>query len=284
MLYRHFPKIANKEFSILTLSLENLSLEDEVSIAAMCDLLHTASEYGINLIHAPSGEAQRAALLAAFQNAALRDCFYIIFDFTGTTAPQFDAFLALTGAHPNNLVCLTIEESGSLAHYKKEGILTRAENARNEGRLGCLGFSCPKDSAILTGVVDGYPEWDFFRMDFSFLDIGLLEAVCHAAVNELGFIPSNPFAGGILLDPPPSARAFYKNASVPRSCGEWALRALWENQNVTSIACVPASPADLTQNAIFAGAGRPNSLREKELSVLDNARKTLDTIVQIQQS
>ena len=80
MLYRRFPKIANKEFSILTLSI----VADDLPRAE--ELLRAAAGRGINLVWAGSSGADAAAIGALLEKTGLSETVVRIIEYTGKTA------------------------------------------------------------------------------------------------------------------------------------------------------------------------------------------------------
>jgi len=81
----------------------------------------------------------------------------------------------------------------------------------------------------------------------------------------------NQFAGGKLVPVPAEAHKAYRTAPVPRSHEEWALRAVWEMQEVATVTIEPANDAQFQRACVFAETGRANSLPLRELAVLEKA-------------
>jgi len=280
MLYRHFPKIANKDFSILSLSLAGISDGTEAK-----SLLDQAVTLGINLIDAgfdPAGVASTARLLSdRLLSETTGAAFSLLFEFRGNTAGELDALIAAAASAATDCFLLIyLADEASLARVKKDGILAMADTAKKGNRISGYGFAAPASPAIITGAAEAWGGWDFFRADCNYLTAagpdgegGLNEALRAAALIELGCIASDPFAGGLLERQSQAVHEVFRNAPVPRSHDEWALRAVWEKQEVVTVVCKPADSADLLRKAIYAEAGRPNSLPGKELAVLEEAAK-----------
>jgi predicted aldo/keto reductase-like oxidoreductase len=268
MLYRHFPKIANKEISVLALSLAGVSGPEKTG-----QMLRTASDQGINLLETGSDPARIVDLAAIQQSCGLKDAFFRVIACPAQTRNELEQFLSAIGAQSDDFLVLSLAEKGACSRLEKEGVLAAAEKAMATGRIGHTGFSCPPESALITEAVDGFPAWDFYRIDYSYLKKDLKQAIAYAAEHELGFIAGNPFADGLLDNPPPQIHWQYLTATVPRSNEEWALRAIWELQENISVSFSAKNLDQLVTNTIFAAAGRPNSLTRNETAVLSEAIK-----------
>lgn len=281
MLYRHFPKIANKDFSILSLSLAGMADETEAK-----SLLDQAVSLGINLVDAgfdPVEVAATARRLSDQQAPAIPGAsFSLLFEFRGHTAGELDALIAAaSNAATDCFLLLYLADGASLDRIKKAGILAMADTAKKGNRISGYGFASPPVPAIIAGAAEAWGSWDFYRTDCNYLTAaagpggasGLNEALRVAALRELLCIASDAFAGGLLERQSPAVHEVFRNAPVPRSHDEWALRAVWEKQEVVTVVCKPANSADLLRKAIYAEAGRPNSLPGKELAVLEEAAK-----------
>ena len=268
MLYRHFPKIANKEISILSLSLPGTSDPD---LAAA--LLRRAAELGINLLDAGNDPVATAALVEAASRPGAAAPRYRLYEFSGETASALAALLDRAAGRADDFVAIRIPDAARLAVLHESGVLDLAADARRNGRCGHIGFTCPPNGTLAMGICDSFDGWDFFRSDFSFLDAHMIPAIRYAATRSIGFIATDPLAHGYLENVPAAVHGLYYHAPVPRSHAEWALRGIWEMQETVSVVLVPKNADELFTGAILAEAGRPNSLTSRELEVLDAVRK-----------
>ena len=151
--------------------------------------------------------------------------------------------------------------------------------ARTAGTVGHYGFAAPADAACVMAAIEAHAHWDFFALPCNYLTLnacaGLPDAVTFAGREELGMIAVDPFAEGRLEQVPAEVHELFRNAPVPRSHDEWALRAVWERQETVSLVWEAQNADQLMRKAIFAEAGRPNSLPSRELDVLARAAAKL---------
>ena len=270
MLYRHFPKIANKEFSILTPSLAGVD-----DPALLAELLASAADLGINLIYAGSDPARAAFIKETAQKAAPGYQFSFVVKCTARDGAGLSEFLEKSGAGADDLVALTA--TGEIAQA--------AARAKASLRIAGYGFSAPTelapeggetcDPAAVIAAIEAHHGWDFCAIPLNYLSDGLDAAIARAAEEEISIVSTDPLAGGRLQSVPPEVHEFFRNAPVPRAHDEWALRAVWELQEVATVALPTLTKDVLVREAIYAEAGRANSLPSRELSVIKAAARAI---------
>lgn len=315
MIYRHFPGIASKEFSILS-----ISLADAKTVDAAATVLKAAADVGINLVCAGFEQASVGITAEALEKTGLRDRFSVIaaiqLDERGNvvagsagagsagsagaasagaeTDPAraldpraaLDELMRIAALGPTDIISIRLSESPDAdpAILGKHGWIAAAERLRANGKIAACGIRVPCDGATIIEMVDLWPSADFIVSDCNFPllaneKLGLRGAIRYAASYGIGFVATDPFAGGCLEAVNAEVHELYRNAPVPRAHDEWALRAVWDLQEVVSVAWAPPPMPALTEalvrKAIFAEAGRPNSLRAAEQEVLANAAKKL---------
>lgn len=268
MLYRHLPKIANKVFSILTLDLRNGSSEKDRST-----LLEAASNLGVTLAYGGAGVGSATVR---------REGVSLILHCTESTAEGLRAFLDEAKAEPGDILLVDVPNPEAARKYRDNGLFQAAFAARGTRVCAC-GFYAPGDAArpapdtalTAAAAIEADARWDCWATDYSFLREDLAETIRAGGANGIPLIALDPFAGGILENPPAAVHELYRTAPTPRSRDEWALRAIWENQNALTAVCPASGPAQLLGRVAFAEAGRPNSLPARELSVIEGAAALL---------
>jgi len=286
MLYRHFPKFANEEFPILGLDCSRFADGDGAA-----NLVRAGIESGAALFDCLGGAEDDAdvelaesllgkALGAAFGAADGRDCAVLTGSIgAGGLSASLEARLARLGRPAIDLFALSLPDEAAITRARESGDGSALAQATRDGRVRIAGFRAPADPALLAAIAQapGFPDWGFCVLPLNYRDLGAAADEClrEAARLGLGVIASDPFAGGVLENPPPTVRALFRDAPKPRNTTEWALRALWERQELTAAVAPYRRPEDLVRDAIFAEAGRPNSLPAKELAVLSDAARAL---------
>lgn len=281
MLYRHFPKIANEEVSALILAIPEGLAGNEVA-----RYIETGAELGITAIDLGSDARRAGAIRQELAKTGLSEAFTAIQTFTGERQEELDLWLKTAGATANDwLLVRGTAEAGQLA-----------KGARDAGKIAHYGFFAPADAAEIITAADSHDEWEFCSFPFNYLAHDLEGALAYVAGRELAAIATDPLAGGKLEAVPAVTHEIFRNAPVPRAHDEWAFRAIWERQEIAGISFAPRNADQLTRLAIYASAGRANSLPSREIAVITAAAesireytggmigKTLDTTGQIQQS
>ena len=271
MLYRHFPKIANTEFSILAISLAELRDESREE-----DLILRAAEHGINLIYTGADPNTAKSVEALLEKNGLAETVFTIASFRGSSAEELESFIDDAKPARPDFLLMHVTDVNSVDRLRITGISAAACRLRNAGKIGYIGFYVPPVSAVINAAVDNGPEWDFWATRFNYLHYNIADSVRHASDAELALVAFDPFEDGRLENPPNSVHELFRDAPVPRSRDEWALRSIWEKQDIATVVWEPASPEDIFRKAILAEAGRANSLQNKELAVLKAAAKEME--------
>lgn len=298
MLYRHFPKIANKEISIVTAALTREYIREPAESAGRLDA------FGVTAVYLPTEarEGVPEAIPPDFPGtviAGLRAWNPETKDF----APDWAALIAAKQFRPDDLALADFtgfpagapgENAGKIAEAAGDFART-ARRLAEKGLIAGFGFrvgsagprtadaaagdSARDESAFEAAVraIAGASEnWTLWCADYSMANVPKLDRI----VRELGeegipLLATDPFFGGALSNVAPEIHALYYAAPVPRAHEEWALRSIWENQNVLSAVIPTDSGADFAKRCIYAGAGRANSLPESELKVIRAAAEML---------
>jgi hypothetical protein len=294
MLYRHFSGLSNTEYSILTLSLAAVADGTPAGDRLARELLATAVKFGINLFDAGSDPARAKSIrklaneISAETDSAGGDAahqaFSLILTADAGTPAELARFLDEAKAEAGDILIIAPDPS----------LAAEAARARASGRIAAYGFRAERslEEADIIAAIDAHSGWDFFAAPFNYLVRNLDGAFAHAADREMMVIALDPFAGGRLEAVPPAVHEFFRNAPVPRSHDEWALRAIWERQEIATAVWNPAetqnrnahgeiaasaagaSPSaaamteSLIRKSVFAEAGRANSLPSRELAVI----------------
>ena len=272
MLYRHFPKIANRTASILSIDLSMGAEEAELSnIAQFC------ATWGLSLV--ATGSSADLALRARKKLSSSKAQTALLLEFPGSTPEELKGFISATKPQAQDILLVRITDAQVFDSLQSQRTLTLLEDMQRQGLVGEVGFYIPEeltgDTALLTQILDGSPIWSCWSTPFNYLSKSMTEAFILTEAAAIPLIARDPFAGGVLANPPAEIHQLFYEAPVPRRRDEWALRAIWERQEVLTIAIAPMDEMSMTRSAILAEAGRPNSLPSSELSVISRAATLL---------
>ncbi len=286
MLYRHFPKIANRTFSIIALDPWGQA-PDAAKVAAASGndaearatgFLRLAAENGANLVWAGFGSERAERSVRLLESAGLRKGLSLILGLDRSMSDaDLGAFMDRSGAGTDDILLVEVPDAGHASRLRTGDLIGALAALRREGKICGFGFSAPAEATVIETALDASDEWDCWSMPYNYLKGELAEAILQAGRAGLGLLALDPFAGGILEGVPAEVHELFRDAPVPRSHDEWALRAIWDSQEVTSVVLNPANGKSLTKAAILAEAGRPNSLLSRELDILKKASAIMNT-------
>lgn len=267
MLYRHLPKIANATVPILSIVLPEEGGTGDALLSAARDL-------GVTLVFPGFGtEPCRRALERLSRLSLLEELSLVaVLD---PTEGSFAGVLGSSGLRARDIVLVRLEAPGQSAHLSANAFLSMAAEARRGGKILAAGAYVEGDAKAARAALETTDDLDLWATPYSFPKTDLVELIRDLGEREIPLLAFDPFAGGSLEFPPPKVHAIYANAPTPRAKDEWALRALWENQYLASVACPMKRLVDLLSRSAYAEAGRPNSLPSRELAVLEEARRAL---------
>jgi predicted aldo/keto reductase-like oxidoreductase len=157
------------------------------------------------------------------------------------------------------------------------GALEFLDKAKEDGRIRYAGFSFHGDIDSFKEIVDAY-DWEVCLIQYNYLDEhnqAGTEGLKYAAGKGLGVIIMEPLRGGNLTGRiPPAVQAIWDEADVKRSPAEWALRWIWNHPEVTVVLSGMNREDHIEENLRIADEAHPESLSDKELSIVNRAAET----------
>ncbi len=290
MLYRSFPKIPSVQVSALGLGTMRLPVRDGVSDRIdrekTEEIIRTAWEHGVtyyDTAYAYHGGKSEEAVGAAIKKLGIRNDVYI--------ADKSPVWLVGEKADWEKLLDEQLKRlgTGHIDFYLLHALNSRRwetvtnldglaflEKAKRDGKIRFAGFSFHDSLDVFKTITDGYDGWEFAQIQFNYIDTDYqagLAGLSYAASKELGVIAMEPLRGGLLASPPPEVLDIFARAEKPRIPAEWALRWVWEHQEITCALSGMNSTEQVAVNCATASAGRPNSLPLSQMQVVGEAAR-----------
>jgi predicted aldo/keto reductase-like oxidoreductase len=164
------------------------------------------------------------------------------------------------------------------------GVLQFLDRAVGDGRVRCAGFSFHDDAKVFKEIVDAY-GWKLCQIQYNYYDEHAQagkDGLFYAASKGLGVVIMEPIRGGMLAEPvPDQVQAIWDTAPVKRTPAEWALRWVWNHDEVSTVLSGMSTMAQVVENIRIADDGWPKSLSASELSLIDRVRQTYGTMVKV---
>ncbi len=165
------------------------------------------------------------------------------------------------------------------AKIQKLDLLRRAEAAKADGRIRCLGFSFHDSLPIFKQIVDGYDGWDFCQIQYNYMDIAVQageEGLHYAAAKGLGIVIMEPLLGGNLALDLPATRPLWNSAEQKRTPAGWALQWLWNQPEVSVVLSGMSTMEQVEENIQSAAASGPGTLNAAEIELVEKVRAALN--------
>ena len=155
-------------------------------------------------------------------------------------------------------------------------VLDFLEKAKKAGKINHIGFSYHDNQEYFKEVVDAY-DWDFCQIQYNYLDVDFQAGrmgLEYAAAKDIGVIIMEPLRGGSLVNHlPTEILDIFAEAENKMTPAEWALRWLWNDENVGLVLSGMSTMEQVEENVEVASKALPSSLSDKELSIIDRAQE-----------
>jgi predicted aldo/keto reductase-like oxidoreductase len=151
-----------------------------------------------------------------------------------------------------------------------------AEEQRDAGRIGHLGFSFHDCFDVFQRIVDGYDGWTLCQVQYNYVDQDYqagTRGVRYAAAKGLAVVVMEPIQGGNLAVPPsPAIQAMWDAAPVRRTPAEWALQWVWTQPEVSVTLSGMSTMEQVVENVRTARRSGPGTLSVDDLDRIARVR------------
>ena len=161
-------------------------------------------------------------------------------------------------------------------HTKGMGVLNFLDRIVSEGRARHVGFSFHDQFDVFKEIVDSY-DWELCQIQYNYYDEqeqAGKKGLMYAASKGMGAVVMEPVRGGMLAGQvPPEVQSLWDSARVKRSPAEWALRWVWNHEEVSMALSGMTSMEQVKENIRTADEGSAGSLGADELSLINDVRE-----------
>ncbi len=157
------------------------------------------------------------------------------------------------------------------------------EKMKAAGKIKHIGFSFHDEYPLFEEVINAY-SWDFCQIQLNYLDSEFqagIKGLKLAGSLNIPVVIMEPLKGGKLTDKlPEKIQAFWNETPVKRSPAEWAFRWVSDFPEVLTILSGMTTPEQVAENIRICSEAEPNSLSEKEHSIIQSVAKEYNSLIQ----
>ncbi len=165
------------------------------------------------------------------------------------------------------------------------GVLEFLDDAINDGRIKYTGFSFHGELELFFDVIDSY-KWDICQVQYNIVDENYQagrEGIRYASSQGVGVVIMEPLRGGTLVkNVPPEVQEIWNETPIKRSPVEWALKYIWDQEEVDVVLSGMSTYEDLEKNLKIAEEGFSNSLMMEEKEIIREVRAAYNERKQVE--
>lgn len=167
---------------------------------------------------------------------------------------------------------------------KDLGVDDFLDRAIADGRIKHAGFSYHDKPEYFKEIIDYY-DFSFCQIQFNYLDEDYqagLDGLHYASEKGLGIVIMEPLRGGKLVDNlPREVSDEFEKADKDRSAAEWALRWVWNHEDISVVLSGMSTMDQLVENLEIAKDAEANSLDKKELDLIDRVKEIFESKIKV---
>jgi predicted aldo/keto reductase-like oxidoreductase len=161
-------------------------------------------------------------------------------------------------------------------NLKTCGIFDFIKESLKSGRIRHIGFSSHGNLMDFKRIIDDYP-WEFCQLQYNYIDENFQAGrtgLKYAAKRGLGVVVMEPLRGGMLTGRmPDTARRLIDGFGVKRTPAEWALKWVWNHEEVSLLLSGMNETEQVLENVKIASEAETDSLSADELELIADLRE-----------
>ena len=166
--------------------------------------------------------------------------------------------------------------------FRRLDVLSWAESAIADGRIGHLGFSFHWTYELFQEIIDGYDNWAMCQIQYNYMNEDIqagAKGLEYAASKGLAVVIMEPLRGGLLVNPPDRVRSVFDEAGTDPV--DMALQWLWNQPGVSTVLSGMSTLEQVQQNVASAARSGIGTLPQADLDVIAQVRDLYANLIPI---
>ena len=166
--------------------------------------------------------------------------------------------------------------------FRRLDVLSWAESAIADGRIGHLGFSFHWTYELFQEIIDGYDNWAMCQIQYNYMNEDIqagAKGLEYAASKGLAVVIMEPLRGGLLVNPPDRVRSVFDEAGTDPV--DMALQWLWNQPGVSTVLSGMSTLEQVQQNVASAARSGIGTLPQADLDVIAQVRDLYADLIPI---
>ncbi|MCT4612102.1 MAG: aldo/keto reductase [Clostridia bacterium] len=164
---------------------------------------------------------------------------------------------------------------GYFDNLMNNNLIEFMNEVKENGKVKHIGFSFHDEYEVFEEIIDSY-DWEFCQIQLNFLDEEYqagLKGLKYAEDRNIPVIIMEPLRGGVLANAPESIAKIWDESDRKEKPVSWALKYLWDKENVKIVLSGMNVEEHLKENAKIADESEVNMLTEKDHEIIEKVNK-----------
>jgi len=170
------------------------------------------------------------------------------------------------------------------SRYKRFNYKEFIAKAKAQGKIRHIGFSFHDKQELFFQIIDDY-DWDFCQIQMNYMDKEYQageKGLVYAHEKGIPVIIMEPLRGGLLAKEPPKEIAqLMVQSQRDFSPAEWALRYLWDREEVSLILSGMSLPEQVEENVKIARQAGVGNLSDKDRQIISRFEEVYNSRLRV---
>ncbi len=163
----------------------------------------------------------------------------------------------------------------------KFGLLDKMKKAKEDGKIGNIGFSYHDKPEHYEEMVTGFDHWDFAQIQLNYLNEDYQAGLAGLKLLEernIGVVIMEPLLGGKLANVSNKITDIFQQTNKERSAVEWALDYLWNYEGIGVLLSGMSTMEQVEDNILYAKRSKPSMFSKEENDTIKKVQEKFKEI------